>query len=288
MSAQLTQARNYDVNNMVFSVPQEGKVPNSPITYSRINISTRYPDGNVGDLILQTPTLFSFGVQENKAMDKKDEINGYSMPLCLYSRNGATDEERIWVDTFNRICDHCKDYLVEHKQEIKKWDLDMSDLKKFNPIYIKRDLKTGQPAVGASPVLYPKLIISKKNGQENILTLFRDGNTQINPLDVLNKYCNVIAAVKIESIFVGGTRIVLQVKLWEVNVSIQNRGIRSLIQDPVNESARPIHQIEQTSTTKSPPSREGSIVQDDDDNDLDQDIDVRPPRNFRGGKRGSR
>jgi hypothetical protein len=226
---QLTDATNYDVKRIVFSEPIESKIPNSALTYKRINISTMNDDGkSSGDLILKTPYLFSFGVQENKGLDGKK--NGYVMPLCLWNRNGPSSEENAWTDTFNNICEHAKKYLVDHKGDIGKWDLDMAELKKFNPLYWKKDKKTGKIEPGTGPTLYPKLIASRRDNVERIMTIFYDTDTldEINPIDIVGKYCNVTAAVKIESIFIGN-RISLQVKLWEVEVSLQSGGMRRLL-----------------------------------------------------------
>ena len=42
-------------------------------------------------------------------------------------------------------------------------------------------------------------------------------------------YCNVIAVIKIESIYVGGGKISLQVKLSEALVEIQRRGVGNFL-----------------------------------------------------------
>jgi hypothetical protein len=61
-SNQLSSASEYDVKRMVFSDPIKGSIPNTTISYKRINISTLNKDGSIGDLILPTERLFSFGV----------------------------------------------------------------------------------------------------------------------------------------------------------------------------------------------------------------------------------
>lgn len=227
-NTQLTKVSGYNVNNMIFSEPQENKIPNSTFSYKRINISTRNNNGTIGDLVLQTPTLFSFGVQEN-INPETQEVNGYIMPLCMWTKGGCTDEEKEWTDTFNKICEHCKEHLIEHRTEFGKWDLEMNDLKKFNPLYWKRDKRTGLVENGTGPTLYPKLIMSKK--LDKIMSVFFDKFTgdDIDPLSILGKMCNVTAAVKIESIFIGN-KISLQVKLWETEVELKSVGVKRLLQ----------------------------------------------------------
>ncbi len=68
---QLTKASGYNTNRILFSKHQVANVPGSSFTYKRINISTKNPDGTVGDLIIPTERCFSFGVSANMSADKK-------------------------------------------------------------------------------------------------------------------------------------------------------------------------------------------------------------------------
>ncbi len=177
-SNQLTQVAEYDIKRMIFSEPQHGSVPNTPIVYKRIAISTLNKDGTVGDLILPTETLFSFGVSENKNAET-DKVNGHVLPLCLWSKDGPTKEEKTWTDTFDKIVEHCKNYLVDHRDNIEQYTLEITDLKKFNPLYWKKD--KGKIVEGTGPTLYAKLISSKKHNK--ILSMFFNQNGEtIDPL----------------------------------------------------------------------------------------------------------
>jgi hypothetical protein len=226
-SNQLTQATGYDVKRMVFGEPVNGTIPDSPITYRRIPISTVNKDGSIGDLIIPTCRLFSFGVQENLDFTTK-KPNGHVLPLCLWSRNGATAEEKAWTDTFEKIVEHCKNHLVENREEIGQYDLTINDLKKFNPLYYKRD--KGKIVEGFGPTLYAKLIASKKHNK--ILTMFYDTNGEsVDPLSIMKKYCYAVGGIKIESIFVGG-KITLQVKLYEAQVELLDAGMKPLMERP--------------------------------------------------------
>jgi hypothetical protein len=225
-STQLVSAIGYDTSRMVFSKPIVGNVKDTSINFRRINISTQYDDGTVGDLIISTERLFSFGVCENVDPTTK-KVNGYVFPLCLYGKDGASDDERAFVDTFNKIVDRCKKHLLDSKKELKLHDLEPSDLKKLNPLYYKKI--DGEIVDGTGPTLYVKLVVSKKNGQEKILTQFCDihGN-ELNALELLKKYCHTRAAVKIESIFLGN-KISLQIKLYEAEVELSETGMRKLL-----------------------------------------------------------
>jgi hypothetical protein len=218
---QLTNPENYDVQKIMFSDPLPGGVV--PGT-RRILVSTLNKDGTVGDLILPTEKVFSFGVSENKGIDKVT-VNGHVLPLCLWNKEAPTKAEKQWTTTFDNIVSRCKDYLLEHKEELELYDITEADFKKFNPLYWKRE--KGKIVEGTGPTLYAKLIESKKNNK--IMTMFFDeeGNP-IEPLSLMGKYCYTTGAVKIESIFLG-SKISLQVKLYEATVSIVDNGIKPLL-----------------------------------------------------------
>jgi hypothetical protein len=218
----------YDTSRLIFSAPQAGSVPDSqpPINFNRINISTMNEDGTVGDLIFPTGRVFSFGVQENINKDT-GKVNGWVMPLALWNRDGATDDERAWTDSFNAVVEACKDHLLDNRDALEKYDLEESDLKKFNPLYWKRE--KGKIVKGSGPTLYTKILHSRKSGA--FVTQFFDQNDEEIPaLDLLGKYCHVESDVKIESIFVGAAnKIHLQVKLYAGNeIELSQGGMRRL------------------------------------------------------------
>lgn len=225
-STQLSDYKTYNTANLQFSKPEVGNIPGQKLTFKRIRIATRNGDGTTGDLVLSTPSnLLSFGLQESRDM-VTNAINGYVLPICLWNRNGATKEEEEFTKQFHAIVDVCKDYLLQNKDEIEKYDLDAADLKKFNPLYYK--MEKGKIVEGKSPMLYGKTLVRKKDNQ--ILTIFvnEDTNQEMNPMEIMNKQCYVTAAIKFESIFIGN-KISLQVKLYEVVVKPIDKTVRGLL-----------------------------------------------------------
>lgn len=227
MSLQLTEATGYDTKNVVFSDPIPGSIPNSKIQFKRIMIKTKHPNGQIGDLILPTERLYSFGVNKNVSQET-GKVTGYTMPMCMWSKDNCSKEEKTWTDTLTNIVERCKDHLVENRDDLEKWDLDHSDLKKLNPLYFKRE--KGKIVEGLGPKLYPKLIVSRKAREnspetDGIISYFYDkDDTKLNPLDLIGSACFVNAAIKIESIFIG-SKITLQVKLFECDVElVQKQG----------------------------------------------------------------
>lgn len=224
----LSPVDQFDVSKIIFSEVQENKVPNTTISIKRMNISVLNEDGSVGDLIFPTEKLYSFGVSENKAFGNPDQINGYTLPLCLWNKNGPTKEERHFTDTFNAVVEHCKKHLVENREELGKGfsDLDYPDLKRFNPLYWKKDEK-GKIVEGTGPTLYAKLIQSKKDNK--MISVFRNEEDEIiDPMTLIGKKCFARAAIKIESIFLGA-KIGLQVKLYQVYIEPIESGMKSLL-----------------------------------------------------------
>lgn len=231
-NTQLTTASGYSTKRMIFSEPVVGTIPNTPISYKRINISTKNEDGTVGDLILSTEELFSFGVSENKDFNDPTKVNGHVLPLCLWDRDGPTEAQKEWIETFNAIIERCKKHLLQHKEEIGQYELSASDLKKLNPLYWKKE--KGKIVEGRGPALYGKLIASKKLGK--ILTSFYDENDEkLEPLDLLGKYCFAKCAIKIESIFIG-SKISMQIKVYEATVRLQESGMQRLLPRPKGKS----------------------------------------------------
>jgi hypothetical protein len=280
-NTQLRSATGYNVDDIIFSKVQVQKIGDTGMTSKRINISTKNEDGTEGELVFETTKLFSFGVSEN-VDQKTKEVNGYTFPLCLHAKDGASDDELAFTETFEKIVERCKDYLIENKKELKLKDLERSDLRKLNPIYYKKN-EDGEIAEGSSPTLYAKLIVSKKNGQNKIITEFFDGisGNPIKPLDLIGKYCYTKAVIKIESIFLG-SKISLQVKLYEAEVNLINSGVKKLLRRPaVNHIVKvissnvtnPLNDEDEPPVTKdSVDDDAGSLKNDDDDVKSDDDI----------------
>lgn len=227
-----TKATGYNVNNMRFSEPIPGKIPGEvKMSYNRINITTKNPDGSYGDLIFPTEKMSSFGVKPTKPPGS-DVINGYSMSYFLYDREGPTEYQKALVETLNNVTEHVKKYLLENKKILKKPTMDTSDFKTFNPLYYKKN-EDGEILEGSTPSLYPKLLIKKEDGDIKILTKIYDIDTEkeINPKELLDVSCIAYGAIKIEGIYVG-SKISLQVKLYEAWITPTSFGSKRLLSRP--------------------------------------------------------
>ena len=85
---QLTSIKDLNPQSIIFNEAKEYKVKDSKIKYSRIPIETVDPDGKKGGLVIETPFLFSFGVNEKKDQNT-NKLVGYSIPVCLWEKDGS-------------------------------------------------------------------------------------------------------------------------------------------------------------------------------------------------------
>ena len=218
-NTQLTTASGYNVSNIIYGKPRDGSIPNSSVTFKRVQMGTRNPDGSIGELILPTERLFSFGLSPNVNMTT-GKTDGYTLALCLWNMDSPTKQEKEWTDTFNQICEHASNYILDHRDDVGKYELEKADLKKFNPLYLKKE--KGKVVEGSSPMLYAKVTQNKKN--DTITSMFYDTNGELmDPMTLLNKQCFVRAAIKVEGIFIG-SKVSLQVKLHEAEIKMKDSG----------------------------------------------------------------
>lgn len=224
-NVRLSSIQNFNTENIIFSEAKESNIPGS----YRITIASRYPDKSTGPLLFSTDNVYSFGIQENKSLDKPIRTTGFSIPLCLWNKDGPTEYQTQFIETIEKVSEHIKKHMLKNevKKAVKKYDLVESDLRKFNPLWYKKE--DGQIVEGRGPMLYPKLMCDKNL---NIYTIFADQyGRDIDALDLIGQKCIVRACVKIESIFIG-SKISLQVKVTEVEVQQQGNSRPRLLCKP--------------------------------------------------------
>ena len=224
-SNSLVPTASFNTSNIVYSKPDVNTIPGQKLSYQRIRLNYEDND-NLNDLIIESPpNLLCWGLTEQHDM-VSGQLSGYQLPICLWSKNGPTEEEKRFTDMIEEICQHTKQYLVDNRETIGKYDLEMADLKKFNPLYWK--MEKGQRVEDKGPTLYAKCMYSKKSEKFNTVFVNENLNSNVNPLSILNKQCHVKFALKIESIYIG-TKISLQVKLCEVLFRPKENVLRSLL-----------------------------------------------------------
>lgn len=203
-SASLTSFHEFDTDRLYFSEPYTIYPTDESYTaYQKIYLQVGDHPDRLSDLILNTPShLMSFGIQEKKDR-RTGEVTGYQVPVILWNKKGATEEEKQFTSALQVITEKCKQHIHDNYT---------ADANKLN-ILSWRSQENGEDY----PVLYVKLITNRKTNR--IMTLFinEDTNEEIDPMELINKRCLLTAALKIENIYVGDN-VSMQVKLYEVLV----------------------------------------------------------------------
>ena len=100
---QLSSYEHLTQDNIIFNEAREFKVKDSKIKYKRIPIEIKYPNGKKGALVIETPLLFSFGVNEKKNQET-NKLVGYSMPVCLWAKDSEPNtKEKAFLVILNDV-----------------------------------------------------------------------------------------------------------------------------------------------------------------------------------------
>ena len=199
---QITSLNNLTKKNIIFHDAVVNKYG-----HKRIKIEVKTPGREREPLVIESPLLFSFGMQ--KSVDDVENLNGYSMPTCLWSEDKKPSQKQLdFYKGLKKIEELCYKHLEKEKG-----------------VYFAKLLKI--PLIEKderSPVLYSKLIFSKK--LDKIYTLFHSrGNDKVNPFDYLDHYCKAKMSLIIESIYISNKTITLQIKVNDVFVKPLQRQV---------------------------------------------------------------
>ncbi|CAH3176905.1 unnamed protein product [Porites lobata] len=202
---------------IIFNEAKEYKVKDSKIKYKRIPIEVKYPNGKKGALVLESPVLFSFGVNEKKNQET-GKLVGYSIPVCLWAKDSEpNNKEKAFFDVINNVTTLSQQHLENEYRPDLASTLSSPFYYKQIEYTDKKGKKRTKVDESSAPVLYAKLIYSEKS--RKILSLFKGkGGRDLNPFKSINQYCNVKLALIIEGIFISKTVTSLQIKVHECYV----------------------------------------------------------------------
>ena len=214
---QLSSYDHLTTDNIIFNEAKEFKVKDSKIKYKRIPIEVKYPNGKKGALVIETPLLFSFGINEKKNQET-GKLVGYSMPVCLWSKDSVPNTKELsFFETLSNVVLMCRRYLESEYGADLASSLSSPFYYKQVEYIDKKGKKKTKIDESSAPVLYAKLIYSEKS--KKILSLFKTkGNKDLNPFKYIDQYCNVKMALIIEGIFITKTVTSLQIKVHECYV----------------------------------------------------------------------
>ena len=214
---QLSSFESITEDNIVFETAKKYKVPNSKIKYERIKIERKLPNGKTTPLVVETPFLLSFGINERKDQET-NKVNGYSIPLCLWKKDAEPNQkETNFLNIINKVFVLSQDHLSREYGENEASSL--SDILYYKQVeYTDKKGKTKKKKdESSSPVLYVKLIYS--SDAKKFSTIFRvKGKQEVKPLDYKDKYFNTRMAIIFDSIYIGRNSVSIQVKAHEVHI----------------------------------------------------------------------
>ena len=194
---QLTSVKKLTKENIIFHKAVVNQYGNESI---KIEVKTPGRERGRGPLVIESPLLFSFGVQ--KSVNEVENLIGYSIPTCLWSDYKEPSQKELdFYDGLKKIEEVCYEHL--------KKECGSKTAKMLKIPLIEKDERP--------PILYSKLIFSKK--AQKIHTLFHSrGNDKVNPLDYLDQYCKVKMSLMIESIYISDKTVTLQIKVNDIFV----------------------------------------------------------------------
>ena len=220
MSDTIITHETFNIDNLFFEKPKQGTVLGDKgkggIKFSRIYPKYRYPNGQIDKVYIQTPELFSWGIQENK---NQDNISNYTFSFVMYDRNaGVSIEQQNMIDIFKQILEKIKTHLkkVETKEALNQFQLD-AHVDMMDIFYRKKD----------NPKLQTKFT---KNRCLEITTEFRDINDEsINSYDLLGVRCLAAGNIVIDNIFIANEKKpLIQLKLDEAIITHQFKKVSRL------------------------------------------------------------
>lgn len=262
-NTQLTNSSEFKPENVVFGNLLKGNIPNTSIGFHRIPISYKNPDGSIGDLVIPTEYITSFGVEEETEMGPEKKPKGtFKYTLALWNMNGPTEAERQWTDTVMSFAERCKSYIAEQGATDDDFpypvnDSDLEDMVIRIIYWGKRDNKKKlKEPESKKPYISPKLIHKFVDGEKQVITQFydEDGN-DIDFRQLIGKRINTCAAVKFEGIFCKKGMFSIQVKLLEAEVKFIDTGFKRLL--------RPQKVVKQDISEISVPSSSTQVEEDD-------------------------
>ena len=243
---QITSYEDLTPDNIIFNEAKEYKVKDSKIRYKRIPIEVKYPNGKKGQLIIETPLLFSFGVTEKKNQET-NKLVGYSIPVCLWAKDSEPNiQEKAFFDVINNITTICQQHLENEYGADLASSLSEPFYYKQVEYTDKKGKKKTKRDTSAAPVLYAKLTYSEKS--KKILSLFKTkGKKDLNPFKYIDQYCHVRMALIIEGIFISKTVTSVQIKVHECYIKqLKPRQSLLTIQESDNESDSEAETVERS------------------------------------------
>lgn len=192
----LTEFQKLDVQDIVFDKVVSHTAKKTKTPYQRIPILVNYGGGDFGALIIRTPPCWTCGV-------RTDLVDGggfrYTLPLMLFDKPLPTKLQELWVKAFFNIVKVAKEELLERG---------------YNEERLGK-LASCMWEGTAGPIMYVGLVDSPYNDEYSSRFFIND--IEVSKEQVTGSY-DVVAAVRVDSIYIGEKTISIQVRLYEVDL----------------------------------------------------------------------
>lgn len=226
----------FEKKDLMMAAVKDIQIPNTELTFKRAMIYRKNKNGKVGRLLILGDKYFSTGLRENK---DKEIVNGYSLPMFLYDRDGPTEYQQAFVKMIELVELSINEWLLANAKEIGRPDLlkvsDPHDSRLSSILSWQIDAETGERQEEKGPSLWAQLktFYDRETKQlENSSKLFKMGSSreQYTPEELLGSYLTVRPLIWVRSVAVRRDRINVQVKIWELSAYIRvNDGPTRLI-----------------------------------------------------------
>lgn len=232
-----TSVKTFNLNDLVFETPKDFEM--NHMKFKKVKIATQKQDS----LIFETDECFSWGIQKS---DEKFGKNKFTFPIVLKNKDNdgnlnPTEYQNTFLKAFDSVVEKCKDYCLENKDLLEKYNLEKRDLKNIaNCLFVRKEVKNKRkvPVKNYPPTLYAKLNYNKKTKKITTPFYTRKSNEiplddwnstayQINPKKLENQKCLVKAAILFDSLFVSSQGIYLQIKVYEAMVRILEKEFKN-------------------------------------------------------------
>ncbi len=227
-NTQLTDLKTLDVSKLRFEAKKEtvagDKNSNAkPLEYIKIWIKIQNPDKTIGDFIFKLPSRFCFGLKPSTSPGS-DEVKGHEVCLCMETRGGATEEEKLYLDRLADFRDCAKEWMKNNYQKLGADYDEPSTLRKLDTmIYYKKDPKDIKKRAADATAMYTVKVNSfKKDDTWDFKTMFHEKDLATgevsevsDPMSYVGKMTNVVTVVHIPSIYVGSNKPSVQSKLYQ-------------------------------------------------------------------------
>ncbi len=248
----------YDLNRLTFTEPKLEPVKSDDgkaMPAYRIQIKDRRPDGKLQNLVFRLKEAYCFGVNPSTDMKDKNLLTGYQIGYAMWSRDGATEDEKYITDLIEYwIVDRVLDHLMKIKDTVLLGDKDKRDLRNTKVFSRGKDKASGKIKKDDPPIWNPKLFVTK-TGKPPVQTISirtkfywkdvidADGApAEVDPMVFLKKGFKATPSIILESIYISAKgEVFIMSKVHEVDCQPAGDFLPRL--GKVSENAVPVDQV---------------------------------------------